>query len=590
MQGPIQTSMQKLTTRLTAFAFADVAGYTRHMEANTPETVQRWKDLRDTVLLREMRNYHGIRRSDAGDALLLEFASATEAVQWALRVQSRAAQEQPTDNPMQLRIGVNIDDVIDDAGTVQSDGVVVAARIQQMAEPGMVVVTQLVRDIVRRKMQLRFHDLGAPLLKNIDRTVQVYQVSAADADQRPLQPHIDWSNRPTLAVLPFDDRSSHGDEHYFGDGITEEIISGVSRSRAMFVMARTSTLEFRGTQETPADIGRKLGVSYLLTGAVERHGDQLRIFAELMDVLHNRAIWAQTYRGALDDLFSFQDEISSSILAMLEPKVLSTEAEHIGGRTPDSLDAYKCVLRALSRLYQLDDGSYDEAIELLRRAVKLDPHYAQAHAYLAWCMNFWLAEGHSKDLRNDILTLIKHSRRAVELDPEDALTLSVRAHVLSLHENKPEDALELFEDALSRNMNLPIAWGLSATTYAYLGDGKEARERLLNVWRLTPNDPLNFFFLTAAGLAEFVEEDYEEAVRFLKNARRNKPRFIAALRLLAAALALLGQTEEAQEVGKELLALDPNYSVSKLATWYPLKSKSALEQLTKGLLLAGLPA
>ncbi|AUQ70539.1 adenylate cyclase [Phaeobacter inhibens] len=589
MQGPIPTILPKISTRLTAFAFADVADYTRHIEISTTDTVRRWCHLRDTVLLDELKRYDGVRRSDAGDALLVEFSSATDAVQWAMAVQDRLGQQNDDANPMKIRIGVNIDDVIDDQGTVQSDGVVIASRIHQLADPGTVVVTKMVRDIVRGKLSLRFHDLGSPLLKNIDRPVQVYQVCDGSGDTVPLHPHADWKNRPTLAVLPFQDRGAQAEEQYFGDGITEEIISGVSRSRTMFVMARTSTLKFRGSNENPAEIGRGLGVSYLLTGSVDRHGDQLRIFVELMDVLRNRAIWAQTYRGDLQELFAFQDEIASGVLAMLEPKVLSTEAEHISARSTDSLDAYKCVLRALARLYQLDDHSYEEAIALLKRAVSLDPKYPQAHAYLAWCMNFFLAEGHSHNPRDDILTMINHSRRAVELDPDDALTLSVRAHVLSLHENSPEDALELFEDALAHNMNLPLAWGLSATTYAYLGDGAEARDRLLNVWRLAPYDPLSFFFLTAAGLAEFVDDNLPEAIRFLKNARRNKPRFMASLRLLAASFALSGQVENAHKVAQEILALDPGFSVSKFATWYPLKSKEALDRLIDGLIRAGLP-
>ncbi|APG47087.1 tetratricopeptide repeat protein [Phaeobacter porticola] len=590
MQEPIQKTLPKISTRLAAFAFADVADYTRHMEISTTDTVRRWGHLRDAVLLDEMLAFNGVRRSDAGDALLLEFTSASDAVQWAMSVQNRLGQQDIDTNPMQIRIGVNIDDVIDDDGTVQSDGVVVASRIHQLADPGTVVVTKMVRDIVRGKLPLRFHDLGAPLLKNIDRPVQIFQVSQSAGEILPLRPHADWKTRPTLAVLPFEDRGAKAEERYFGDGITEEIISGVSRSRAMFVMARTSTLKFRGSHENPADIGRSLGVSYILTGAVDRYRNQIRIFAELMDVLRNRAIWAQTYRGDLQDLFAFQDEIASGILAMLEPKVLSTEAEHISARSTDSLDAYKCVLRALAQLYQLDDDSYGEAIALLQRAVALDPNYPQAHAYLAWCMNFFLAEGHSQNPRDDILSMINLSRRAVELDPDDALTLSVRAHVLSLHENSPEDALELFDDALAHNINLPLAWGLSAITYAYLGDGAEARERLLNVWRLAPYDPLNFFFLTAAGLAEFVDGNLDEACRFLKNARRNKPRFMAALRLLAACSALRGRTGEAQQVAQEILQLDPGFSVSKFAIWYPLKSKEALDRLTDGLIRAGLPA
>lgn len=575
--------------RLMAFAFADVASYARHMEHNSAAAALAWASLRDSVLLDEMTKRGGVQLSNVGDAVLVAFTSVTSAVSWALEVQERMQERHVRSNPMQIRISVNFDDVIDDGAQVQSEGIVVAARIHQLADPGSVVVTAQVRDLVRGKIGARFHDLGAPVLKNIGRPVQVYAAVKAERPSGLIHPHANWSARPSIAVLPFEDTGAPESERYFGEGITEEIISGVSRSRAMFVVARTSTLRYRGSRKNPREIGRELGVSYLLTGSVERLRGRLRIFSELMDVDRNRAVWAENYKGGQEDLFAFQEQIAANILAVLEPQVLSAAAANLSGRAPDSLDAYDCVLRALSRLYQLDGGGYAEAKTLLERAVALDPGYAQAHAYLAWCLNFWIAESHSRDSHLDILAAIRHSRRAVELDPGDALTLSIRAHVLSLHENKPEQALDLFEDALELNVNLPLAWALSAVTLAYLGDGEEARRRMLNVWQLAPYDPLNFFFLAAAGLAAFVSGCYGEAVRHLKRARRYKPRFVAASRLLAAALAQSGRMSEAAAEAETVLELEPAFTVSDFITRYPLRPQDTRDKLARGLELAGLP-
>jgi tetratricopeptide (TPR) repeat protein len=357
----------------------------------------------------------------------------------------------------------------------------------------------------------------------------------------------------------------------------------------MFVVARNSTLQFGDGQKTQKEIAGALGVKYLLTGSIRRQSKLLRIHTELTDVDRSRALWAERFDGIAGDIFEFQDRIVSSIVAALEPKVLSAEAAHLGARPTESLDAYDCVLRALSELYQVDGASYLRAKALLMRAVALDEGYAQAHAYLAWCLNFLIAEGRSDNVAMDRISAIQHARRSVDLDPEDAFNLSIRAHILGLHEDRPYEAVMMLHDALRLNPNIPLAWALSATNYAYLDDGVEARDRLLNVWQLTPYDPLNFFFWTAGGLAEFVEGEYDAATDLLQKARQAKPHFRASLRLLAASLALSGEESEARAVAAELLNEDPGFSITGFMAWYPLKSPETRERLIQGLLAAGLP-
>lgn len=579
----------QLTFRMVAVAFVDVAGFSRLMADDGVKTVRHWAFLRDTILIPKLESLSGHMVNEAGDAILAEFQSVIGAVTWALDVQAAIRALTQDENTMQIRIGINVDDVIDDGETIRSDGVNIAARIHQLAAPGEIVLTQVARDLVRGRVAATFRDLGAPSLKNIDRPVRVFAVEEKASISTLVRPHASWSSRPTLAILPFRDHGGDDADRYFGEGITEDIIAGVSRSRAMFVVARNSTLQFGDGKQTHKEISAALGVKYLLTGSIRRQPNVLRIHTQLSDVDNDRVVWAEHFGGIAGDIFEFQDKIVSNIVAALEPKVLKAEASHLGARPTESLDAYDCVLRSLSELYRVEAVSYARAQSLLTRAVFLDPGYAQAHAYLAWCLNFVIAEGRSQNMKEDQSRAILHSRQAVDLDPEDAFALTVRGHILGLHEGNPYEAIDYLEDALRLNENMPLAWALSAISYAYLGNASEARDRLLNVWRLTPYDPLNFFFWAAGGLVEFVAGDYEAGIKLLQRSHQAKPHFRANLRLLAAALALNGKKKEARAIGQELLSEDPGFSIAGFMAWYPVKNPQTRENLVMGLSAAGLP-
>ena len=580
--------------RLAAIAFADVAGFSRLIAADDVGTLRRWKTLREEVMQPRMERLGGRVAEMAGDALLIEFASAVEAVRWAVDVQQavRGGGEDGADSlAIRLRIGINVEDVIDDEGVLQGDGVNIAARIHQAAEPGQIVVTSGVRDYVHNRLPVRFRDLGTPHLKNISRVVRVFVVEPADAGAgaAPRPPHVQWSSRPTLAVMPFRMMGGAQDDEYFGEGITEDIITGLSRSRSLYVISRNSTLRYRDRSKDLREIAAELDVRYILDGSVRRQAAKLRINAELIEVGVNRAIWAQRFEGANDDLFEFQDRIAASIVSSLEPRVSAVEAARVGDRPTESLDAYDSLLKAMSRLYVFTAESYAEAGALLERALDLDPNYAQAHAYLAWWLNFQIGEGRSLDVPGDTRRAIAASARAVALDPEDAFALAVAGHILSFMQRRTDEALELFEQALRLNENSAFAWGLSALTLAYRGEADQALDRLKNLWQLNPFDPLNFYFWIVAGIAEFVAGRYTESVAWIRKSRRANPRFIASLRMLAAALALAGDEDAAREIGAEFLAAHPAFSVAQFVSWYPLTRPGDLDRLAEGLRKAGLP-
>ncbi|MEJ5992119.1 adenylate/guanylate cyclase domain-containing protein [Ramlibacter sp. PS3R-8] len=581
--------------RLAAVAFADVAGYSRLIAVNDAETVRRWKNLR-TQVMEPLILQHGGRVAEiAGDAVLIEFGSAVNAVQWATQIQrvQHALQDKADPFALHLRVGINVDDLIDDDGILQGDGVNIAARIHQAGAPGQIVITASVREFVTNRLPLKFRDLGTPPMKNIAKPVRVFEIQWLDSGVVQLmpQPHLQWTSRPTLAVLPFRNGSGDLGDAYFGEGITDQIITGLSCSRSMYVIARNSTLRYatRANDTDLRQIAAELDVRFVLDGSVWRHQDHLRIKVDLLDMTENRSLWSQRFDGSGGDVFDFQDRIAASVIGALEPRLRAVEAARAGERPTESLDAFDSVLKAMSRLYRFTDDSFRETEELLERAIALDPGYAQAHAYMAWRLIFVFGENRSTDPARDRARAFAAAERALELDPEDPFVLCVAAHVQAFVGGNLELANDLYDRALSLNENSAFAWGMSALTRAYLGETDDAVSRLQNVWRLNPYDPMNFYFWIVAGIAEFGAGRYGECIAWCRKSHRANPRFLPAMRTLAAALALSGDEEGARAVGRQLLATEPHFRVSTFVQWYPLRRPDDLARLGEGLRAAGLP-
>ena len=582
-----------ITRRLAAVAFADVAGWSRLIERDDAATLRAWKALRAELIEPKILEYRGRLLEIAGDAVLIEFPSAVAAVTWALHIQQALAHQEPgpAGIALTMRIGINVEDVIVDENKLIGNGVNVASRIHQLASPGEIVVTGAVREYVWNKMPVTFDDLGERDLKNISRPIHIYRVEVQETPTEiPMrsQPHLSWTRRPAVAVLPFRNLGDPA-EVYFGEGITEDIISGLSRSHALYVIARNSTLRYRDHQMDPRAIAAELGVRYILEGSVRRQASRLRISSELIDAASNRTVWAEKFDGADNEIFEFQDRIAASIVGTLEPKVYQMEAARALEKPTESLDAYECVLRALSLLYTFDERDLVDSGRYLQRAVALDSGYAQAHAYLAWWFNLWRGEGRSTDPLGDAEKAVRASATAVELDPNDAFCLAVAGHIRAYLRKDLDSAADMFDRALRLNENCAFAWGVSGSTYCFLGRPDDALERLRNAWRLSPFDPLSFFFCTVAGIAEFVAGRYDQAVGWLRKAQRMNGRFVPCHRTLTAALALSGDIDGAAVAARDLLALDPRFSISVFGSWYPLRRPDDLDRFVAGLRLAGLP-
>jgi adenylate cyclase len=392
---------------------------------------------------------------------------------------------------------------------------------------------------------------------------------------------------PRVAVLPFS-TGAVADDIYFGDGLTEEIISHLAVNRRLFVIGRTSTLRYRDTTLTAPVIARELNVRYVVNGSVRLHAERLRITAEFVDSDLDRVLWAERFDGARTEVFELQARIARRVTSAIDPCVLESELDQPGGGPTRSFDAYDLVLRGMYYLHREGNHSFEQAGEHFAKAVQLDPHYAQAHAHLSWWYLMNIGEGRASRLSGFRQLALDHARMAIEADARDAWSLAIAGHAIAFLDKDFDIALDLFEQALLANPNCPMAWARSATTLAYLGRGDEAVKRVENALELSPFDQFAFSFCTTRGLAALVLGQHDDAVRWLDKALRSNLRYRAAQRLLIGALALAGNTARARTLAAEFLAAEPQFRVSDFGNWYPLQPPH-LNRLLEALRLAGLP-
>jgi adenylate cyclase len=574
----------RVQRRLAALACAEVAGWPAAVARDGERAVHAWRAARAELIEPHMAEFGAQLIELSAENLVAEFASAVDAVRWAADLQQRLG-EPGRHVLLKMRIGIGVEDLIVDDGKLFGDGVQSARALLDVALADQIVVSAGVRRFAEGKLPVRFRRLERPGGADGEElfVVEPLPVGEGADDSRRLA----WDSRPTVAVLPFAVEGGDAAD-YFGDGMTEEIITALSVNRALFVIARSSTLRYRGSTGAPTQIAAELGVRYLLTGTLRRRNGRLRLNAELVDASANRIIWAERFEGADEDLFGFQAQIAASIAAAIDPRVQEAEIARVSGRPTGSLSAYDCVLRGLSVLYSFRGDDFALAGQMFRRAIELDPAYAQAHAHLAWWHNLRFGEGRSTEISEDHRQAEVLSLRAVELDARDAVVLAVAAHIQSVVRKRFTVAMGMFEQALAINPNSALAWARSATTLAYMGRGEEALQRVRHAMRLSPFDPMSFAFCTTNGTAAIVAGRYDEAASWLSKARRLNPGYRAATRMLIAALALCGERAEARELAQEFMADEPGFRVSSFAAWYPL-CQPHLDRVLEGMRLGGLP-
>ena len=489
--------------RLAAVMSLDVVGYSRLMERDESGTLARLKDQRKELIDPTIAKHRGRLVKLMGDGALVEFASAVDAVECAMALQEGMTDgmaREPEDCRILYRIGVNIGDLIVEGDDLYGDGVNIAARLEGLAPPGGVCVSRNVVSQVKGKVEFSFEDLGQQRIKNISEPVQVFRVTAKspasggviDATDPPPIP-----DKPSIAVLPFNNLSSDPDQEYFADGMVEEIITALSRVRWLFVIARNSSFTYKGQTVDVKQVGRELGVRFVLEGSVRKAGNRVRITGQLIDAKTGAHLWADNFDGALEDIFELQGQVTESVVGAIAPKLEQAEIERAKRKQTDNLDAYDYYLRGLAALYQWSKEANEEALKLFSRAVALDPTFSSAYGMAARCYSMRKANGWIADPEKEIAETLILARKAARLGRDDPIALSTAGIALAFVVGELEEGDELIERALELDPNLAPAWLFSGWVKIYLGEPEVAIDCVEHAKRLSPNEP-NVYGMQAA--------------------------------------------------------------------------------------------
>ena len=576
--------------RLAAVLMADVVGYCRLMEADEAGTLAALKERRRKILEPTVRDHGGRVVKLMGDGALIEFGSAVAAVDAALAMQAAMADADAADGRgIRLRIGINLGDVIGEGGDIYGEGVNIAARLEALAEPGGICIAANVFDEVRGKLAAAFEDLGEQTIKNLTRPVRAYRVRSAKGGTPPARPPPGLPSKPSIAVLPFQNMSGDAEQDYFADGIVEDIITELARLRWLFVIARNSSFTYKGRAVDVKQVGRELGVHYVLEGSVRRAGGRVRIVGQLIDAATGAHLWADRFDGELSDVFELQDRVTESVVGVITPRLEQAEIERAKRKPTESLDAYDYYLRGMAAFHRFSPADNAEALALFGKAVELDPDYAAACAMGARCYLQRKGFGWVADRETEIAETRRLARRAVELGRDDAVTLANAGMALIVVAGDLDDGAALLEQALGLNQNLAWVWHFSALAKAFLGEPEAAIEQAARAMRLSPQDPQTFAMQMATAWGYFFLGRDQEASSWAEAALRQQPNFLVGACVAAAAAAHAGRKAEADRALTRLRELDPTLRLGNLKDFLPFRRPQDFARWAEGLRLAGLP-
>ena len=588
MDGPAEATY--VGRRLAAIAFLDVVNYTRLMERDEQGTHRRWMSLRTQCIEPRALAGNGRVIKSTGDGILIEFASALDAVRFALETQQELlvhARSQNDATKMEIRIAAHLGDIMPEQDDIFGDGVNIAARLLDFADPNGIVVSATIHEQVHHALNYQLVDLGFLTLKNIERRVRAFKIASPDLVLSP--PAQSRGHVPSIAVLPFRTVGSDPGDRYVSEGITHDLVASLAGLRELFVVSSTSTLAFAETSLDSVTVCRRLGVRYLVAGWLTRGADTIRILVELSDTDSRSVIWNDRFELRTSELFEVQNAIATKIAYSLLPHVHNSELQRALRKPPQNMDAYDFVMQGMYRLYRLTDDDFTAARALLEKAIEFDPTYAMAYALMAKWYILHIGEGRSSDFRADAQKALEMASRALEHNASDPLALTIYGHTKSFLFADYDSALDAFDRAIASSPNSAIAWGLSSSTYCYLGDGPRAIARATHALSLSPLDPYSYFYMSALTNAHYTNGTFDDAIYWGRKTMAAAPRFVANLRLLIASLSAAGKTDEAREVGAALIKLVPNFGVEEFTRWYPLKGAERRALMAERLLMAGLP-
>jgi TolB-like protein/class 3 adenylate cyclase len=574
------------TRRLAAILAADVAGYSRLMGADEEGTLERLKALRRELVDPKIAEHHGRIVKTTGDGLLVEFPSVVDAVRCAVEVQhtmpERNTDVTPNDR-IELRIGINLGDVIVDGDDLYGDGVNIAARIEALADAGGVFVSNTVHDHVRDRLPFLFEDLGEQQVKNITRPVRVYRVHdvVAKSPSAPGSTPLLLPDKPSIAVLPFANMSGDPEQEYFADGMVEEIITALSRTRWLFVIARNSSFTYKGQTVDVKQVGRELGVRYVLEGSVRKAGGRVRITAQLIDAVTGTHLWADHFDGSLEDVFELQDRVAVSVAGVIEPALQAAEMRRSAARLTIDLTAYDLYLRALAAFFPITRERAFEALGLLKQGIAIDRHYGPALSLAAICHMALVRDGWAEEAQRSRCKAIEFARQALEVSENDPRILANAAVVLAHFGEDMGAMIGLIDRALWLNPSYARGWNLSGGLRLWAGQPDLAIEHLETARRLSPREPVGAP-LSMIGGAYFFKRRFEEAAAKLLLSIQDHPGYPPAYRYLAACYSHMGRLDEARAIVARLRAITPLVVPSEL----PFRNSEHRELFLSGLRLA----
>ncbi|MXN64475.1 adenylate/guanylate cyclase domain-containing protein [Stappia sp. GBMRC 2046] len=577
--------------RLAAVLAADMAGYSRLMEADEQGTLARLRTHRIELIDPAIAKNQGNIIKTTGDGMLVEFQSVADAVRCAAEIQERMHRRNadvPDDRRIQFRIGINLGDIIFDNDDIFGDGVNVAARIEQLADVGGFCVSQAVYDQVRDRLDIGFEDLGERSVKNIARPVHVWRaLIARPGDRRDDKPAKDderpQTNKPTIAVLPFANMSGDPDQEFFVDGLTEDILTELSRRHELFVISRNSSFVYKGQSVNLRDVAQKLGAQYLVEGSVRKGGDRLRVTVQLIDSATDAHIWAEKYDRTLDDIFAIQDEVTSAIVATLPGRVEAAQQDRLSRKTPSSMAAYECVLAAKVRHHRSAREENEMAQELITRALELDPDYAHAHAWRGCILGQSWVYGWCEDADATFAKIEKELEIALSLDDNDADVHRILA-AINVNRNDLTRARYHQERALALNPNYDLVVVQQGELLTWLGHPKEGIDWIRRAMKLNPHHPERFW--SHLGKAHFAARQYPEAIEAFMHMSSTD---VLQHAFIAASYGQLGDATAAGAHMARIKVLDPDFTIEGFLDTLHYANEADAEHLREGLKKAGQP-
>ena len=570
--------------RLAAILATDVVGYSRLIRADEEGTIAALKALRADIIDPKLAEHHGRIVKLMGDGMLAEFASVVDAVRAAVETQQAVKvhnADLPDDKRIEFRVGINLGDVIIDGDDIHGDGVNVAARLEGMAEPGGICVSGMVYEGVRDRIDVAFEDLGEQEVKNINRPVRVWRWVAVVAPEA--TPALPLPDKPSIAVLPFDNMSGDPQQEYFADGLTEDIITELSRFQTFFVIARHSAFVYKGKPVTVQDVGRELGVHYVVEGSVRKAGDRLRVAVQLIEAASGNHIWAERYDHDMTDMFDLQDEVTRSIVAAIPGRLESADLNRIKRKRPEDMAVYDYVLRGKMHHHRGTKDDNTEALRLLDKAIELDPEFAEAYAWKACTLGQALARGFGDNKEELFAQDVEAVEKALSLDENNFechwIMCEVRMMVARL-----EEAELHHQKAFALNPNDPRVVAQRSELLTWLGRPIEGVDWARQAMRLDPYAAAGRAHLL--GRALYIARSYEDAIEAFKQVR--VPSFSHHAEI-AACYAQLGSDEKASLHAGKVLSLKPDYSIADHVQGLPFKESRDRDQYRDGLRKAGLP-